>query len=300
MKKIVMFWFCMIFLIASASAITLPSPNDIYLGVNKTYPIILTPLDNNIWNIDLWILVNGSWNTFNFNWTGSAYRLYLLFNDIGDYPFVINSTQVSGQIAGNFLVREDYSVIFRFYKDKEATIFSSNKYINEMSFVTAELTGDKTFFTNNYDTSLEPFIAQLSDSRYKKPVWFAKYSNGVATLNLFEKGEYAIRLIDGDILFTGEYSVPNVTKSYGTNVYIGKYTFTNSTSYSLLLTDKDLNPFRWLANWIYIILIGIAFIGSVFLFFVIPDRPSLSFMFGIGFISMLTLGRLVIWIWKGF
>jgi len=299
MKKLMMLLLCIFSLIASVSAITLPSQSDIYLGVNKTYPIILIPLDNNVWNIDLWVLVNGTWNSFVFNWSGSEYRLYILFNEIGNYPFVINSTQVTGEIRGNFLVRNVYNVTFRFYKDKASTIFSSNRYINEMSFVTAELTGDKTFFSNNYDTSLEPFVAQLSDSRYQKPVWFAKYSNGVATLNLYEKGEYAIRLIDGDIRFVGEYSVPNITRSYGTNVYIGKYTFTNSSTHDILLTAKDLNPYRWLFNWIFIILVGGAIVVSMFLFFVIPDKPSLSVIFGSGFIFMITLLRVIIFIWKG-
>jgi len=39
--------------------------------------------------------------------------------------------------------------------------------------------------------------------------------------------------------------------------------------------------------------------GSVFLFFVIPEYSQLSIIFGLGFISMLTLLRIVVWFWKG-
>lgn len=288
----------MLFLVSTASAITLSS-NDVYLSANKTYPILLVPNDNNVWDMKMWISEGGNWTSFDFYWTGSVYNLSLIFTELGNYPFVVNSTNVTGSIVGNFLVREEYNVTFRFFKEKASTIFSSNKYTNEMAFVTAELVGTRTMFTNNYNSALEPFISPLSDSRYQKPVWYDRYSNGVATLTLYEQGEYAIRIIDGDISFEGEYSVPNITKSYGTNVYVGKYILTNSSSYNVLLTEKDLKPFTWLFNWIFIIGIGCAIIISIFLFFVIPEKPSLSIIFGVGFITMLILLRIGAWFFWG-
>lgn len=279
------------------SAITLPSTNDVYLGVNKTYPIVLVPLDNNVWNMDLWVSANNTWSIFNFTWTGSVYNLSLIFTELGNYPFVVNSTNVSGSITGNFLVRNEYNVTFRFFKDKSSTLFSSNKYTNEMAFVTAELVGINAFAQNHYDPYLEPFLSQIKDTRYQKPVWYGEYVNGVATLHLYEQGEYAIRIMDGVIRFNGEYSVPNITKSYGTNVFVGTYDLTNSTSYNVLLTEKDLRPFKWLFNWIFIIGIVIAIVVSIFLFFVIPDKPLLSIIFGVGFISMLILLRIGLFFW---
>jgi len=285
-----------IFLLTSVSAFVSSSPNNLYIDVNRIYPLVLVPLDNNVWDIDLWVY-DGNWSSFNFTWSGSQYELSVLFTQTGDYLYVINSTEVIGDIVGYFYVREPFNVTFRFYKDKSSTIFSSNKYVNNLAYLTAEFTGTKTLFQNNYNANLEPFIARISDDRFLKSVWHSKYNNGEATLKLYETGEYAVRLIDGDITFSGIYSVPNITKNYGVNVYVGKYIFTNTTSYSLLLTEKDLNPFKWLFNWIFVILVGSAFIISIFLFFVIPDKPLLSIIFGVGFISMLTLLRIIVYIW---
>jgi len=298
MKKIlILFGMCILFM-QIVSAVTLPNPYSVYLEVNKTYPLILIPLDENVWNITLNVY-DGNWTTLNFTWTGSQYELNILFNTIGDYPFVINSTEVEGDITGTFLVREVFDVTFRFYRDKRSYVFFSNKYINEMSYVTAELTGERTMFQNNYDDTLEPFFAPLLDDRFRKPVWYAKYNNGEATLRLYEKGEYAIRLIDGEIEFTNEYSVPNITESYGINAYIGKYNLNNSTSYDILLETKDLHPYRWLFNWLLIIGVIGAVAGAIALFFVVPELPMLSFAFGIGFSVLFVILRIVIFVWRG-
>jgi len=287
-------------LLGSISAFVTTSSNNLYIDLNRTYPLVLVPLDNNVWNITLNIYDgNTTWDAYNFSWTGSQYQLSILFNQTGDYPYVINSTEVNGSIIGNFFVREPYNVTFRFFKDKSSTIFSSNKYINNLAYLTAELVGNPLLFQNHYDPYLEPFVAQISDDRFLKPVWHSQYTNGEGTIKLYERGDYAVRLIDGEITFAGLYSVPNITRSYGTNVYVGKYTFTNSSSYSLLLTEKDLHPFRWLFNWGYLILVGAVAIISIFLFFVMPDRPSFAIIFGIGFISMLTLIRVVLWFFVG-
>lgn len=304
MKNQLLTLIMVIFLLGSIgiiSSFVSTSSNDLYIDVNRTYPLVLLPLDDNVWNITLNVYEGGgNWTSLNFTWDGTQYNLPILFNQIGDYPYVINSTEVTGNITGNFFVRNSFNVTFRFYKDKSSTIFSSNKYINNMAYLTAEFTGEKMAFQNHYDPYLEPFIAQISSSRYLKPMFHTRYVNGEATLKLYEGGEYAIRLMDGEINFPTLYSVPNITKSYGTNVYIGKYTFTNSTSQSLLFTEKDLHPFRWLFNWLYIILVVGVLIVSIFLFFLIPETPSFSVLFGVGFISMLTLARIVLWIWKGF
>ena len=288
-----------LFLLGSISAFVTTASNELYVDVNKIYPITLLPLDNNIWNITLWIY-EGNWSSFNFTWTGSQYELSILFNETGNYPFVVNSTEVTGDIRGMFYVREPYYVTFRFYEDKKATLFSSNKYINNVAYLTAEPVGVKTLFQNNYNPTLEPFIAPISDSRYLKPEFFSRYSIGEATIKLYDTGTYAIRLIDGDITFSGVYSAPNITKSYGTNVYVGKYTFTNSSSYSLILTEKDLHPFTWLFNWAFIILLIAIIVVSFFLLFFMPDKPFFPFILGFILIGMLVLLRIVIWFWKGF
>lgn len=285
------------------SALEMSSPSNIYLEANVTYPLILVPLDENVYNVTLNVFENGNWTQLNFTWTGEQYELSILFTALGDFPFVVNSTEVEGELTGNFLVRNSFYVTYRFYRDKRSFPFLSNKYINEMSYVTAELTGESSMFANNYDPILEPYFAPLRirDDRFQKSVWYAPYRNGVATLKLYETDEeYAIRLIDGDILFTSEYSVPNYTESYGVNAYIGKYTFdgTNQT-YDILLTSKDLHPYRWLINWILIASLICVVAVSIGLFFMIPEVPMLSIIFGIGFSVLFLIIRVVLFLWRG-
>jgi len=300
MKKMLIFVIAFIFLMGIASAIEISS-NNIYLEVNKTYPLILVPLDENIWDINLNIQENsGNWSVFNFTWTGNQYELNILFNNVGNYPFVVNSTEVNGSIEGIFLVRETYNITFRFYKSKSSSVFISNKYINEMAFVTAELTGNQTFTSNAYNPYLEPFIAQISSERFNKPVWHGEYNNGVATIKLYEIGEHAIRLIDGEITFASEYAVPNVTKSYGIDAYIGKFNFDGtSITQSLYLSSKDLHPYRWLSNIALIISLILTLGIAIVLFFMMPQHPSFPLIFGFLMTFLILFARLVIWIWTG-
>jgi hypothetical protein len=270
--------------------------------VNTTYPLVLVPLDENIYDMRLNIYDGGNWTVLNFTWTGDQYELYFLFNATGDYPFVINATDVEGNITGVFKVRNAFDITFKFFWAKQPLPFFSNEYINQFAYVTAELTGDKTFFTNAYDPLLEPFIAPLkiSDGRFQKNVWYAPYSNGEATLTLYEDEEYAIRLIDGEITFDGEYAIANITDSYGINAYIGKYDFNGTDqTYNVYLSKKDLRPYGWLMNIVLVIGLVVVFMVSVGLFFLIPEMPLTSFLFGIGFSTLLILTRIVLFFWLG-
>lgn len=291
MRKYLLFTLAFLFLIGIVSAVT--PVDDVYLDVNRTYPLTLIPLDENIWNITLNVY-DGNWSLFNFTWNGSIYQLSIMFNTIGDYPFVINSTEVAGEIRGTFLVRQSYNVTFSFIKRKNSYLFFSNRYINEYAFVTAE------FVTNphKYDNNIEPFFAQLPlTSREGSPVWWGEYTNGVATIKLYERGNYAIRLIDGEINFPNEYSVPNITKSYGVNSFIGQYNLNNTSSYNILLDTKTLSPYTWLLNWITIILIVICLIGAFAIFLLIPEHPAISMGFGLVFPILLIILRIILYIW---
>ena len=294
-NKILITLIVSIFLLQIVSALDISPVGDIYLDRNVTYPLVLITLDSSVWNITL--SVNGT--SFNFTWTGTQYNLNLKFIEIGNYPFVINSTEVNGSITGNFLVRDAYEVTFRFFKDKQSLPFFSNKYINEMSYVTAELTqvGTKT----KYNDVLEPFVVTLAnDNRDRKPVWSAPYRNGVATLKLYEKNqEYAVRLVDGNIVFPSEYSVPNMTESYGINAYIGRYIFNgNDISYDVFVSSKDLHPYSWLLNTILVIAVIVCVIASIFLFFMLPQYPLISLMVGVGFTILFIVIRIVIFVWQ--
>ena len=281
----------------SSAVVSSVSTDKLYVDRNISYPVVLLPLDNNVW--DIYLYTNGS--AYQFNWTGTQYQLYLLFTEVGDYPFRINSTNVSGEINGTFLVRNPYYITFRLYKDKTSIIpFVSNKYINNFAYITAETIDAKTFATNNYNPTLEKYIYPLIDSRFKKPVFYGQYIDGKAMVKLYDAGNYAFRLIDGQITFPYSYSVPNITKSYGANIYIGKYAFNGSNQeYSVYVSSSDIHPYRSLANWVFIIFVIGVVVVSIFLFFMLPQYPSFPILFGIGFIIMAIFLRVILFIWGG-
>jgi len=274
-----------------------------YVDLNESYQIqVHTTLNNIPENIGILKIsindTNGTTNVYNFNWDniGHFYSTALIFNEIGDYPFVIypNNPYINLEnIEGTFLVRQPFNVTFCGFNQDDYS-----PYENDYAYLIAEPITSKKYYDNN----LEQFITPLGfATTYDTPVFHTYYRNGCGTLKLYELNqEYAIRLFDGVATYQTTLSPPNISRTYGTNIFFGRYTLNGTdTSYSILLSDKDIHQYRWLFNWIYIILLGVAFIGSIFLFFVIPQVPSLSLIFGLGFISMLTLIRIVLWIWVG-
>jgi len=239
----------------------------------------------------------GNSSLFNFTWDISSYKKSFIFTEEGDYPFVIYAIYPYDdipEIAGTLKVRNPYYITFEGFETKNKQV---TPYDNDFAYIIAELT-EKPY----YDRNLEQFIVPMLFSQtYNTSVFYAPYIDGVATLKLWERNtNYAVRMIDGQILFNGIYSVPNITDSYGTNTFIDKYYFNGSNkTIQVYLDEKDLYQYRWLANWIFIILLVFIIAGSVFLFFVIPEYSQLSIIFGLGFISMLTLLRIVVWFWKG-
>jgi hypothetical protein len=275
-------------------------PSYPYVDVNTSYPIEYTIyLDNLTFYIGL-ISINiteldSNISTFNFTWSNStnSYHLTLLFTEIGNFPFTIYSQYpYLYNFTGQFIVRQSFNVTFCGFEQKDLT-----PYENDFAYLIAEFTSSK----NYYDINLEQFITPLGfATTFQTPVFHTLYRDGCGTFKLYEVNEeYAVRLFDGVATFETTFSPPNITKTYGTNIYFGKYTFNGTDSIRVLLSEKDINQYFWLFNWTYIILIGLAFVISIFLFFVIPEKPTLSIIFGVGFISMLTLLRIVLWLYFG-
>jgi hypothetical protein len=239
---------------------------------------------------------NVSFFSMNYNATSQRYESYLAFGEVGDYSFIINSTDITGNIVGVFFVREPYYMTFKLFKSKQSYWFFTNKYENEMAYITAELPVGNRY----YDPRIEPFFASVRDDRYIEPVWYAEYTDGEATLKLYEQGEHIIRIIDGEIIFPSEYSVPNVTKSYGINAYLGMYNFNgSSSSYELLVTTKDLHPYRWLLNWGLVLGIILVVLLSVIFLFILSETPYFAIIFGVGFSFLLIILRIILFIyWK--
>lgn len=275
-------------------------PSYPYVDVNTSYPIEYTIyLDNLTFYIGL-ISINiteldSNISTFNFTWSNStnSYHLTLLFTEIGNFPFTIYSQYpYLYNFTGQFIVRQPFNITFCGFEQKDLT-----PYENEFAYLIAEFTSSKQY----YNLNLEQFITPLGfATTFQTPVFHTLYRDGCGTLKLYELDEeYAIRLFDGVATFETTFSPPNITKTYGTNIYFGKYTFNGTDSIRVLLNEKDINQYYWLFNYVYIILIGLAFVISIFLFFVIPEKPTLSIIFGVGFISMLTLLRIVLWLYFG-
>jgi hypothetical protein len=252
-------------------------------------------------NVNIFI-TNGTANwTYPMVYSSGTYKVNLQFTQEGDYIFIVNSEHDlygNNSVTGIFYVRTPFYLTYEFITSSQNNTWYNfligNKYINEYAYVTAEL------LTNprKYDPNIEPFFAQLPlTTRNQTPVWYGEYSNGIATIKLYETGNYAIRLIDGDITFTSDYSVPNITQSYGVNSYIGQTYLNDTTSKVELLTTKKLKPFTWLFNVILIILIIVSVIGSLFLFFVVPESPSIAISFGLIIPIVLIIVRILLWVW---
>ena len=266
-----------------------------YVDFNTTYTLDLSnPVDNNTL---VWINItnpDGTNATFNFTYT-THFTLSLLFTEIGDYPFIISSanslTAKYGEFIGTFLVRQPYNVTFCGFNQDD----NYDPYINNYAYLIAEFTSSK----QHYNPQLEQFITPLGfATTFTTPVFHTLYRDGCGTFKLYEPNEeYAVRLFDGVATFETTFSPPNISKAYGTNIYFGEYILDGTENYNVLLTDKDIHQYRWLLNWLFLISILLAIVGSVFLFFVIPEMPTLSIIFGIGFISMITLLRIVLWFW---
>lgn len=275
-------------------------PSYPYVDVNVSYPIELTLYYNgekkNLTELGLGdFKMNVNDSIFDLTWDDvtESYLLTLNFLAEGDYSFTIYTSPSSSieNITGTFLVREPFYVIYcGYYRD------SGDFYVNNYAYLTAEFTSSKRY----YDSNLEQFITPLGfATTFKTPIFHTTYRNGCGTLKLYEPSEYAIRLFDGVATFPTTFSPPNITETYGTNIYLGKYTLTEDYSYRLLLTDKDINQYGWLFNWIFIILLVACVIISIFLFFVIPQMPTLSLILGVGGTVMLVILRIVAWFYWG-
>jgi hypothetical protein len=279
---------------------TIIVPSYPYVDLNTSYTIKLSVPTNNKSYIKLYLnSPDGINSTFNFSFIDGKYQITLLFTEEGNYPFIINGTNpcstLTGQINGVFLVRKPYNITFCGFKKNGD---SSSSYVNDFAYLIAEFTSSKKY----YNTNLEQFITPLGFSTtFKTPVFHTLYRGGCGTFKLYEPNEeYAVRLFDGIATYQTTFSPPNISKTYGTNIFFGKYVFNGTDyAYNILFDEKDVYQYRWLFNWLFIIFVIGAIVVSIFLFFVIPEKPSLSVIFGIGFISMITLFRVILFIWKG-
>ena len=273
-----------------------------YVAVNTTYPMeyitfidgvrsYIQPMQISIWNG----VINETFN-MTFDNSSQSYKISFSFTAEGDYPFTIYSTYpYNYNLDGELLVRVPFNITFCAYEIKDQII--TGRYENDFAYLIAEFTDEKPY----YYPTLEQFITPLGfKMTYKTPVFHTLYRDGCGTFTLYEKNtDYGIRLFDGQATFLTTFSSPNISKTYGANILFGKYTFNGTDSYNVYLSSKDIHQYTWLANWIYIILLILCVVGSVFLFFMFPDKPSISMALGLGFTIMLTIIRVGVYLFKG-
>ncbi len=238
-------------------------------------------------------------SVFNWTWDDSdeRFELTLIFTEEGSYPFTIYAHYPYDKIqniTGTFIVRKPYYITFKFFETKDQSV---KPYDNDFGFVLLEFADQQI-----YDQYLENFLTPLFFStQFNKSVFHAPYIDGEGTIKLWERDvDYALRFVDGHITFDGVYSIPNMTKSYGTNMYIDNYKFNGTDeTYLIYVTKDEINQYNWLLNWLFIIFLVMIISISVFLFFVIPEKPQLSIIFGLGLSSLLISFRVILWFWRG-
>lgn len=237
--------------------------------------------------------------TFNWTWSNAtqSYSINLLFTTEGDYPYVIWSDYpygVMANITGTLKVRCPYYINVRVFRINPKN--QSNPYIDNLGYITAEFT-DNYVGVPYYNVN-EQFLRPIGFKQlFTLNVFHAPYINGLATLKLWERNkQYAFRLIDGQINFyEGVYSKINMTKSYGTNIYLGITTFngTNEDLY-IFLTESEIHPYQTLINILYIVLLFVSLIGALVILFIPPYTPF-AIPLAIGGVFILSAIRIAIW-----
>ncbi|MCJ7638263.1 MAG: hypothetical protein MUO21_12300, partial [Nitrososphaeraceae archaeon] len=273
-----------------------------YIDVNTTLDIsvdltasgVTIPFEDVTMNITE---LNGTHTIFslNYNPTTERYEGSVIFNEVGDFPFIIFADLDDGfdrTATGTMLVREAFEVAIRLIDRK-----TLDNIENDYAVITAEFV-DGRYIVPEFERYLHPF----KSSDFYENSFHAPYINGEATLTLYEPTNYLFRYYVGNVEFSAEYSKPNVTdSSFRDKIYIGERNLIgNDTLLQFLMTEKEQNPYGWLAN--VLLIIGLILIGliSVGLFFVIPEKPQIALIFGFLFTFILIIIRIGYWFWQVF
>jgi hypothetical protein len=229
--------------------------------------------------------------TLTYNPSTQYYENTILFNATGNYDFLLEANSFIDGFAnstGTFLVRSPYYATFEIYKGK--TNSSRSHYKNDFGYVTVE------YVTRPINAESESYFYPFNIPH--TAVFHAPYMNGQATVKLWDSPtNYAIRFLDGNIYFPSTYSVPNVTKSYGTNLFLGTLRMNGTDStYQYLLKPKEFNVWGSIINICTVLLLVIAVFVGIGLLFAFPQVPVLAlagaFLFGI----LVLVGRIYVYL----
>jgi hypothetical protein len=293
------------------------SANQIELLTVPSYPYVdassvytMTVTDSDV--LDLKIDINGSLFILPFVPSAQAYQTSFNFTTIGDYPFIIfdnSSCDYFENISGVLLVRNPYYINVRLFWQKSNSTLSllwyplfTNQYKNDFAYITLEYADRQFLNKNTYNPILERFLSPLSyQMNNKVRVFHAPYIDGEATIKLWDNNQaYGMRLVDGIINFDSVYAIPNVSKSYGINSFLGIFSFNGSDqTYDIYVSKGDIYPYKWLMNWALIILLLSLMFIAICLMFVMPDKLSFVFAFWLVLSVSLIFLRAILWmVWQ--
>jgi hypothetical protein len=229
--------------------------------------------------------------TFDFTQYADYYGLSFNFTTVGDYPFVIYGTSDHNNVSnltGTLLVRDPFYVTILLKKECEYFCIFHNftDYKNDFAYITAERTDNLTQYMqgkrafliidditrNTLDLSMIDEVEMRSN---RLIVLHGKYTNGQATIKFYEKMNYTLRLIDGDITFPSDTSPPNIKNTYTVDVSLGMHDLHEDETTTILLSKREYNLMGWISDWIVTILIVIGIIGMIASVFL---PPPLSFI----------------------
>jgi hypothetical protein len=273
-----------------------------YVEINTTFNFEVSPFPVNNTQLALKITAFGNSTYYNLTYddVSDSYKISLIFGNATDYSFVIYALDnvcptLSQNLTGTLKVRESFDVTFRLFRYKSSFLIFSNAYENDFAYVTAEYSDNRSYET------IERYIRPLYANPFKKSVFSAPYIDGEATLTLYDKDRfYGIRIIDGIIDFSSNYAVPNVTKSFGIEGYVGNYYLNGSdVEYDVYMPMKELRPYRTLFNWILFFLIIGALGVALILLFVIPEYHWVAIGTGVLIPIFLIAIRILLWVITG-
>lgn len=269
-----------------------------YVDTNTTVTLTLTPFpaENSTIKMDV-INPDDSTHTFifNYNATAQSYYLSVRFTDPADFPFTIygdgNCPTIEDNITGTFIVRNPYFVTFQGFSNA-----SGGAYLNNFAVVSAEFTRGR-----QYNQDVEKYLTPLTFPVSAPAAFHAPYIDGQATLKLWEANtSYAVRLFDGVITYPSTYAAPNITKSYGTNIYLGTFGLNGtSTEYAFLITNQDIHPWRSVANILFFLSLFLIVIVAIFLFVRFPMMPYVYIGFASFFTFVIFVTRVGVWWFTG-
>lgn len=266
-----------------------------FVELGKTYHLkIYLPCNDDFVNISNLTMILDNYGqdihmNFTYNPTEKYFERYISFQTVGNFSFDIVGEDPNHEInviSGEFKVRIPYYLHLVGVNSKNTT-----RYINQFGYVLAEpvTTPPMIQFTGMSEINNQLF----GELAYNKPVFWARYEGGEATLKLYEKQDYKLRLVDGQIRFLSNYDVPIIDKAYGINFDIGTYDLSDNDTKYFYVSQRDTDYWGWLFNIVYGVMVFLLLVVAIAGIF----TPAPLQIASVSFIVFLMLSFIKVLIW---